>query len=348
MSLDIDSSGNIHISYGSSSGLRYASFNGADWNIQTIDASGGGFSSLGLTDTGYARIAYSVGTTVKYASSNGANWVIQTINTDSSNGGFVALALDSSGYGQVSFANADSGTLYAGFDGSGWTVDVADEGLPSPSVTSSSIDMDSVGNAHIVYFDEVYSYPIGEAICTVSGGCSFNANFGLTPQDVYGSAISLQMDNDLVHVSYYSENNNLAYTYDTGSGFVTYIVDSAGDVGQNSSLILDAQGHPYISYLEKIGSLYNLKLAHFNGTAWTLETLYTNVGYWGGSPSESAIALYNDYLYLTFAQADGSLVSATNAPLGLVSEPTSGMLGKIIIFFFSFIFGIKLYGKSFD
>ncbi len=58
--------------------LKYASFDGSSWNIQTIDAEGYA-GSISLDSSGNPNIAYSNATALKYAYFNGASWNIEVI-----------------------------------------------------------------------------------------------------------------------------------------------------------------------------------------------------------------------------------------------------------------------------
>ncbi len=54
---------------------------------------------------------------------------------------------------------------------------------------------------------------------------------------------------DVPYISYYhAANRDLNLAYLSGTDWITQIVDSAGDVGQFSSLALDKAGCPHISY----------------------------------------------------------------------------------------------------
>jgi uncharacterized caspase-like protein len=92
--------------------------------------------------------------------------------------------------------------------------------------------------------------------------------------DVYfGSSLALESGGRPC-VAYYDPGGaDLVYACrDTTWQPVT--VDSAGDVGQYTSLVLDASDHPHISYQDGLdGSNQHLKYAHNDGSGWASTTV---------------------------------------------------------------------------
>jgi hypothetical protein len=69
-------------------------------------------------------------------------------------------------------------------------------------------------------------------------------------------------------------SGNLKYAAYNTSGWSITTVDIIGDVGKESSLVLDADGNPHISYLDStIMNDGNLKYAFYNGSGWEIETI---------------------------------------------------------------------------
>ena len=71
-------------------------------------------------------------------------------------------------------------------------------------------------------------------------------------------------------------------------------LDTAGDVGDNSSLALDSSGNPHISYNSETEK--SIKYAYWNGTAWVIQKVADgpDVG-WGTS-----LALFSSTPYISF------------------------------------------------
>ena len=94
-----------------------------------------------------------------------------------------------------------------------------------------------------------------------------------------GNRISLALDSDgNPHISS-AGGGYLHYSYWTGSDWSSRDIDR-GVVWENS-LALDTQGRPHISYyITGRGGDYDLKYAHWTGTAWLFETVdsYSYVG----------------------------------------------------------------------
>jgi len=56
---------------------------------------------------------------------------------------------------------------------------------------------------------------------------------------------------DHPHLSYYDyTNSDLKYAHWDGSSWYIEAIDTAGDVGVCTSIVLDSSGHPHISYVD--------------------------------------------------------------------------------------------------
>jgi len=163
-SLAVDNTtGYSHISYhdDSNTALKYASYNGTAWNLQTLDSGVGPYdnvgmaTSLALDATGYPHISYNDWTNrdLKYASYNGTAWNIQTVDDSADEvGRYTSLALDGNGYPHISYyKDNDPGQRYlkyASYDGTAWNIQrvTFDDGG-----SNLSLALDSCGYPHISY-----------------------------------------------------------------------------------------------------------------------------------------------------------------------------------------------------
>ncbi len=144
-----------------------------------------------------------------------------------------------------------------------------------------SLALDREDNPHIVYWDAInhgprYAYFDGSSwqIQVVDrmdrgGYSSFALDLSERPHIAYD------------HATGWPFGHELKYAYYDGSSWRISVVDDSGYAGPHTSIALDSQDRPHISYGEFPARLKsNLKYAHFDGTYWhTTYVDYGNVGY---------------------------------------------------------------------
>jgi len=290
-SIALDSSGNPHISYyyAAREELRYASWTGSQWSIMVVDSYGdtGKYSSLAIDSNNIPHISYffdetgEEGLELKYAVWNGTQWVIETVDTNNAVGQYTSLALDSNNYPHISYYEShvpdkpSTGRLkYAYKDAAGWHKDIFVDSNPQ-SGKYTSIALDSSEQPHISYFDDSRD----SVKYTRWLGSTWDPKIVEdVDRDLHtGTYTSLALDsNDNPVIAYYhfyegelryarwNENGN-----DIDGWFVTTVLDGDGDndnVGRYSSLALDANDFPNITYFDETNG--QLLFTFWNGSAW--------------------------------------------------------------------------------
>ncbi len=180
----------------------------------------------------------------------------------------------------------------------------------------TSLKLDPNGYPHISYYDATHgslSYywvdSTGSHRVTLDGAVNVGQYCSL----------ALGTNGDTV-ISYYdAANGNLKClrqgTLISGSSYIQReTVDSTGNVGQYTSLALDTNGNPHISYYDVTNR--DLKYAYKDGSGWHIQTVdnsgsdtgqYTSIAVdANGRPHISYYADYNTYSALRYAYKDSS------------------------------------------
>jgi hypothetical protein len=227
---------------------------------------------------------------------------------------YTSIALDGSDYPHISYHHYNEGSLkYAYNNGSWQTPETVDAGNSNVG-EFSSIAVDSNGYPHIAYYDDAFN-----GLCYASRNASgwsktFASGAGAAGDDE-GQYLSLALDNspnNYPHISYYNATRQeLCYAHYDGSGWTYSTVDSAGDVGQFSSIALDSSGYPHISYYDDTSD--NLKYAYKDASGWHTSTVDStgNVGWYNSIALDDTDHPHISYydatnLDLKYAYHDGS------------------------------------------
>lgn len=258
VSLAIDAQGNPHISYHYFvdwndvvvGDLKYAKRSGGVWTIQTVDAAGdvGAYSSLALDAQGNPCISYLDNTNgnLKYARTVGGSWTSETVESAGTVGLYTSLALDNQGNPHIAYQDVTNLRVrYASKSGSTWTLETPSGALPVVGV-QIAMDLDSQNRPHIVYYDQ----NVGKTkYATKSGATWSNGVATALGAEIRGSFLSLKVDaQDRPQMSYYDVTSKVAFAIKNGTYWEPVVVDDLAPQGPWTSLALDTNGFPHLSY----------------------------------------------------------------------------------------------------
>jgi len=246
---------------------------GKHWSSQMVDNKDdvGSFTSLALDSDGNPHISYynATGTNLVYTYLDGDNWVKMIADAQAGVGEWTSLDLDSSDRPHISYYDKTNGNLkYTYYTGAQWINSVVDSvgtvGL------GTALKLDSTNKPHISYHDE-------------GGGnlkyAKYNgAAWEITTVDTYGDVgewPSMVLDSsDQPHVSYLQAFTVgavtywvLGYAHFNGAQWQNETADDFHGVGIFSSIDVDSNDRPHISYRDGTPEGY-LRYIYHDGAQW--------------------------------------------------------------------------------
>ena len=259
--------------------LRYASYDGAAWQLDTIESIGadGGDTSLALDSEGYPYIS-------TYSSDNGAlkvaqllrtveepTWVSEVVDGFVHNvGRHTSIAVGDDGCPRVSYVDLTHHHLkFARWHKGDWQIETVDGEHYVDGATSLALDAD--GRPRISYHDAemgVLRYALSDGLGEWKTGLvDGSAEVG------WYNSLDLGVDEEPWIGYYNATDDDLKAAWLNSGGWISRTVDSGGiwdDLGRYVSLRLDSIGNPHLSYYHAAGGdvlIGNLKYAAFDVTA---------------------------------------------------------------------------------
>jgi len=332
-------------------------------------------ADLKLSRDGTPQIAYlSGGTTreLRFQPPDGPSETVYTLENPAQSGFSFSLALDPVDQpGIAYFDERDDDLIYTERRGGRWVTETVDAvGAVGYFV---SLAYDRQGQPHISYFDQTnndvkYATRIGQIwqIETIDayGLPGFHIPAGFTqlalrclptPDD----CATMQPVAIYLAYRYKPYDGELRVAYRTAQGWQIETVDADRGAGGYPSLILDAQGQPWVSYYR--ASTWDfaqgeLRLAHHDGYRWQVETIeegdYVGRGsaitltgdgrpmivYYAAAPDELRLAVWNPGWAISRLSSDGipgswvSLAHDGQNRLHLVSADMSTQVTRYMVF----------------
>ena len=294
-SVAVDSKGWVHISYydASNGDLRHAVNAYGVWVIDSVmdGAQGdvGWYSSIAIDSSDKVHIGYYDFDReyLMHATNVTGTWVPEIVDNAGGRGEHLSLALDQSDKVHISYYDRGTGDLWYATNsgpppppGSTWTKQLVDDTGDIGWYTSVAVD--SGGKVHISYYD-ADNMKLKYATTNASGG--WDTETVDSGGDI-GWDTSLAVDGSgRVHISYYDATTDppkkdLRYATGNAGAWETVTVDSAGDVGEYSSLFADPSGIVHIGYHDYTNG--TLKYAVSNSSnvtdGWVVDTVDSSSG----------------------------------------------------------------------
>lgn len=280
-SIAIDSQNKPHISFADRTipALKYASWTGSSWSIETVDS---GMTiaetSLALDSGDKPHIGYRASDGFRYAHWTGSSWFVDIVDTDGMPGLRVSLALDSDDRPHASYYSScgepEPAILrYANKTSASWQVtDLQLVGI-CDGYDYTSIGLDSKDTPHIAYAGGA-----NDLLYTNWDGDSWNFETVDSHMGT-GNFASIAIDSqDQPHISFWSGlDNGLKYAHLAAGFWVTQLLTTDG-TGRYTSIALDAEDRPHISYgsRQEFPSFDYLFYTHYVGGLWINETIDTD------------------------------------------------------------------------
>ncbi|MGD9092828.1 MAG: hypothetical protein PVF74_08260 [Anaerolineales bacterium] len=239
----------------------------------------GRYSSLDLDPDGDPHISFLDYTTdeIKYVHRQGDDWEGMTVDTlTAPTDPNTSLALNGSDQPHIAYPFVNPCSLgYANWDGAQWQL----EKLGGTCTEYVQIALDGAGEPCVSYY--IWTSSDAGIVVRCHNETGWQAGLGRIPVHysfVQEKALyhSLLVENDgTPHLSFYrqllSNPAQLWYAWHDGDTWWGTAVDEGPDVGSYSSLELDEDGYPCISYYDHGNG--DLKYVHWNGSEWDIETI---------------------------------------------------------------------------
>jgi hypothetical protein len=251
-SIVLDSFGLPHIGYAGNI-WRYAYYDGATWNIDTIVGYARRYSSLALDKSGNPHLSSSgyYYADLFYAFHNGISWQIDVLIEDYF-AEYSSIAVDDNNYPHIAYLG-ELGLMYTRYDGTSWQTESATGQFTY--VKYPSLRLDEAWRPCIGYYDHTdgaveYAAKIG----SVWGFATVDDK----SQGIESTSLSLDPEGH-PHICYHGDGH-LKHAHYDGAAWHIETVDDDGLVGSYCSMAMDSEGFPHISYYDETNS--DLKYAY--------------------------------------------------------------------------------------
>lgn len=306
--------------------LSVQSGHAQSWVFHRVDATGIR-PDIAMDSQGNAHIAYWKTTMPGDFYINHAKWNPSTqafdiqANYDGNPETFVSIALDQSDMPHMTAHDHGGWQVLHVFDVAGVLVSELFGIVPDHDGWSSSIDIDSQDHMHVSFLPECCGVGTQGLEYAKYDGTTWTSEYiGSGPELWIYNGTSLAVDSqDNPHITYYFDAGQALMHAVKSAGVWTFeVVDGVGDVGRYSSLAIDANDLPRVSYYQYLTTNSGIvKHASFDGVQWVITTLDTVDNLLIGPQSQGMISMaidaagkshivYSTSEVLTYATLEGT------------------------------------------
>lgn len=273
-----------------------------DWIIETVEKGFvGEYTSHVLETKDKAHIVYFdyIHGNLKHAEEGPDGWIVETVDQEGTVGQYLSIAKDEKKRLYLSYRDQGKNRLkMAILDGGKWTFEIVDKD-PFASL-DTSICVDAFGRIHISYYDFAQGYL--KLATRFEGQWKIEiVDDGQKRSNTVGGFSSLKVDSHgRIHISYIdAQNGLLKYAVKEQDGWNIEVADDSEMVSNFTSLALDQEGNPYISYtVDKMPNKPDLWLAHRVGDKWAVELVDTEEV----AGNYNSIALnHHSHIYISYS-----------------------------------------------
>jgi subtilisin family serine protease len=282
LALDPDEYPAIAYSDGTNGNVKFAQWDGGEWN-RVVVGSGGPGVSLAFDPDGNPAISHGWGK-LYFAQRNGTNWTTEVVERKGAYNDVTSLAYDPSGNPCVAYQASSRkifGLKLACNYGFGWEIQYVENDV---SAKYKSLAFNSSGNPLIAYSDNLDGDSLIDTLKLAQwNGSSWDVEIISTGQAGIGVFASLVIDPVTEKPMIVDRaNNKVRFHHRVGDHWEMVEVDE----GSETSLAIDSTGNPYISYSTSSPAM--VKVAHPVSAGlydnWDIQTV-DNTNWWRTSIS---------------------------------------------------------------
>jgi hypothetical protein len=249
------------------------------WIIQIVEKGFvGEYTSHVLGSKDKVHIAYFdyINGDLKHAENGPDGWIIERVDQEGTVGQYLSIAKDEGGRIYISYRDQGKNRLkMAVFDGNRWNCEVVDN-EPFASI-DTSIFVDASGKVYISYYNFNEGYL--KLAARDKGQWKIEiVDDGQKQSNAVGGFSSVKVDSrGRIHISYIDAVNGfLKYAVKEKDTWNIEVADDSEFVSNFTSLALDKEENPYISYtVDKFPNKPDLWIAKKVGGKWIIELVDT-------------------------------------------------------------------------